>query len=689
MRKFLRLSIPPFIAMLLAAAVAVVPPTGNAAAASTIYYNGAGSAPRISVVGDSTIAALRWTGQFEPLKRFNYVYDAESCRRILYPSCRGREGYAPDTVVQTMRRLSGQLGSVFVIMGGYDDSSFGFGSGVDAVMAEASRQGIPTVLWLSLRASDVSYVGPGSISNSSTFRANNRTLYSKAIQYGPRLQIADWATYSANHPEWFYSDGIHFRPSGANVVAQYIADQSARVLAGQIVTPAAGRARPGAPRNLTAAVGQGVGSGNVRLTWTQPSATGGVPITDYVVQRSYNGGATWVSLSDGLGTHRSFVVTGHTNGNTYLFRVAAAQLGRMGSGEQRRVGDAEADPPVRTAVAAGDGRFRPGAAELVPAELERWPADHRLRRPALVERRRDVGVVERRPQHEPVVHRHRPHQRRHLSLPGRGTELARMGPGEQRRRGDPAGELGRVDDHRVHHVLDLDHHHHDDDDDDDRAVHVVRPTTIAPTTTTITTVPDTTVAPESVVIGDLVWLDVDGDGLQDEDEPGAPGIVVVLRDPTGVEVARVVTDQFGAYEFTGLAPGSFLLEVELPDGSGITQPDEGPDDEVDSDLVAVDDEDGTARTEVFTVPADHADAFDLGLIAVADPPQDTSTTTPDTTSPQTTAPETTPPETTAPVTVEPTAPPTTSTTVPATTTPPTTAPSPPTTTTSPSTTVAG
>ena len=487
MRKFLRLSIPPFTALLLAAAVAVVPPAGNAAAATTIYYNGAGSAPRISVVGDSTIAALRWTGQFEPLKRFNYVYDAESCRRILYPSCRGREGYAPDTVVQTMRRLSGQLGSVFVIMGGYDDSNFGFSNGVDAVMAEASRQGIPTVLWLSLRASDVSYVGPGSISNSSTFRANNRTLYSKAIQYGPRLQIADWASYSANHPEWFYSDGIHFRPAGANVAATYIADQAARVIAGQIVTPAAGRARPSAPRSLTAAVGPGVGQGNVRLTWSAPSATGGVPITDYVVQRSWNGGATWTSMSDGFGTQRSFLVTRQTIGATYQFRVAARNS--VGWGPASNVVSATPQGTIPSAPRSLAATAGPGRVHLtwsVPSTNGGLPITDYV-----VQRSWNGGAtwisMSDGLQHELVVHRHRPDRQRHLFLPRRRTERARMGPGEQRRHRDPARILGRVGEHhrsrgdrpRPRSHDDDDHHdvnhgradHRADDDDHDRAGH--------------------------------------------------------------------------------------------------------------------------------------------------------------------------------------------------------------------------
>ena len=188
-----------------------------------------------------------------------------------------------------MRRLSGQLGSVLVIMAGYNDPSFGFGSAVDQVMAEAGRQGIPTVMWLSLRE-NVSSAFYGA-----EFRANNRTLYQKAIQYGPRLQIADWASYSANHPEWFYADGIHPRPSGAIAPARFIADQAARVLAGVIVTPPAGH---GATFGTSVTDLDGGLRGGLRPC--APDVEGArrrpvaVPITDYVIQRSYNGGS-WVS----------------------------------------------------------------------------------------------------------------------------------------------------------------------------------------------------------------------------------------------------------------------------------------------------------------------------------------------------------------------------------------------------------
>ena len=59
----------------------------------------------------------------------------------------------------------------------------------------------------------------------------------------------------------------------------------------------------------------------------------------------------------------------------------------------------------------------------------------------------------------------------------------------------------------------------------------------------------------------------------------------MLLDAAGVELARDVTDHLGAYEFADVVDGSYVLELELPDGYDITLPDQGLDDEFDSDLV--------------------------------------------------------------------------------------------------------
>jgi len=77
------------------------------------------------------------------------------------------------------------------------------------------------------------------------------------------------------------------------------------------------------------------------------------------------------------------------------------------------------------------------------------------------------------------------------------------------------------------------------------------------------------------LIGDRIWLDRDGDGVQDADEAGLVGVTVRLYDETGTTLlATVVTDANGNYWFGGLAAGTYVVVVEtntLPNGGvGLT-----------------------------------------------------------------------------------------------------------------------
>lgn len=73
-----------------------------------------------------------------------------------------------------------------------------------------------------------------------------------------------------------------------------------------------------------------------------------------------------------------------------------------------------------------------------------------------------------------------------------------------------------------------------------------------------------------VTVGDLVWFDEDGDGVQDAGERGLPGVVVQLRttdgravvDAAGAPVAPATTDADGAYAFAGLLPGEYVVRVD-------------------------------------------------------------------------------------------------------------------------------
>jgi hypothetical protein len=51
---------------------------------------------------------------------------------------------------------------------------------------------------------------------------NNAVLAAGVKRY-PNAVLVDWQVESANHPEYFWGDGIHLRPGGAKVYAGLIA----------------------------------------------------------------------------------------------------------------------------------------------------------------------------------------------------------------------------------------------------------------------------------------------------------------------------------------------------------------------------------------------------------------------------------------------------------------------------------
>ncbi|HSM02308.1 MAG TPA: SdrD B-like domain-containing protein [Acidimicrobiia bacterium] len=110
-------------------------------------------------------------------------------------------------------------------------------------------------------------------------------------------------------------------------------------------------------------------------------------------------------------------------------------------------------------------------------------------------------------------------------------------------------------------------------------------------------------------IGDLLWEDLDGDGIQDEGEPGVAGVTVRLFNSGGTQVRSTVTDANGEYLFSNLRPGVYHIEIDIPEGFAPTLQDEGLDEEKDSDA----DEEGVTMPTTLG-PGENDLKWDIGLV---------------------------------------------------------------------------
>ena len=69
-----------------------------------------------------------------------------------------------------------------------------------------------------------------------------------------------------------------------------------------------------------------------------------------------------------------------------------------------------------------------------------------------------------------------------------------------------------------------------------------------------------------VGVGDRVWDDWDGDGIQDDGEPGLSNVLVHIYTSNAVLAATARSDENGGYFAQGMGPGTYTIQFFPPDG---------------------------------------------------------------------------------------------------------------------------
>lgn len=173
--------------------------------------SGAGSArPRVTLFGDSVAAAIAYqaTARKTLARGLDLQIDAKVCRRLAETGC-PYKGDRPQSVLSLVTQPAKPLGSVVVIDVGYNDPPTEYGDAVDGVMQALVRQGVATVIWVTMQEKRPLY------------RATNAAIRAAAKRW-PQIQIADWNDASSAKPKWFVDDGLHLSSAGAVGLAKFL-----------------------------------------------------------------------------------------------------------------------------------------------------------------------------------------------------------------------------------------------------------------------------------------------------------------------------------------------------------------------------------------------------------------------------------------------------------------------------------
>ena len=173
---------------------------------------------RALLVGDSTLAGIElYTDSWAALRGFDSVIDAESCRRLMRPSCLSNvTNRTPNTAVEAILGTPGTL-DIVVVKAGFNDWFSDFPTEFDAVVNASRSKGAHTIIWFT--------------QNETVRRDTARRAYQEnnvdlrwlttLPQYSD-VVLADWFGYSDRRQDWFH-DGTHVTRAGAYAITDYVA----------------------------------------------------------------------------------------------------------------------------------------------------------------------------------------------------------------------------------------------------------------------------------------------------------------------------------------------------------------------------------------------------------------------------------------------------------------------------------
>ena len=115
--------------------------------------------------------------------------------------------------------------------------------------------------------------------------------------------------------------------------------------------------------------------------------------------------------------------------------------------------------------------------------------------------------------------------------------------------------------------------------------HIPSPSRAAPVRPTHENIPVLSPMLAPILLGNFVWDDLDGDGIQDASEPGVPEVQAQLWNSTkSMFFASTTTNASGIYSLTAPGPGSYRIRVLLPAGASFSPKDQGGNNTQDSDI---------------------------------------------------------------------------------------------------------